>query len=290
MSATIEWESPADAAGWTMFPNVVLLDESLSVQARMTYALLAYYARQDGACFPGQGRLAEKLGVTTRSVHTYIGELVAAMLIRVEQRGHRQTNRYVFLALGLRAKRLADRKSASDHGDRKSASAMTGSLLPTDVEAGTKTQQQEVVRARDVVKFGGKPVKPEPWEMTGRVLEAFNARAGTKKRLLTSAGQPSEAAKRIYSRLVAYPDLTFDEHVSIIERTLASKWWWKGRTSGDPPTIGVVFGPDVFEENITRPGVQMTNGKARTPEDAAAQDSRAAAVAAVIANMEGTAA
>lgn len=270
----IAFESPADQQGFTIFPNVVLLDETLSMPARMTYALLAHYARQDGACFPGQGTLAVKLGVTTRSVHNYLVELDNAMLIRVEQRGVMRSNRYVMLALGLRAKRLAerDRKPVSDHSDRKPVSDMTGSQFPTDVDALTEMQNSEGTRATRL-KVSGRPVNAVRWALTEQVLSAYNERAGQKKRLLTSAGQPSEAAKRIYSRVSAYPDLTFEKHDAIIERTLASKWWWRGRESGGPPTIGVVYGPDVFEENITRPGVEVANvtsfrrGQAITPDE-----------------------
>ncbi len=99
-------------------------------------------------------------------------------------------------------------------------------------------------------RFNGKPVKADEWALTVRVLEEFNAQAGRRLGALDGMGQPSESAKRIYSRVCAFPSLTLEEHAAIIARTLASKWWGEG-----PPSVGVVYGPKVFEENIERPGV-----------------------------------
>ena len=120
------------------------------------------------------------------------------------------------------------------------------------------TRESAGVRGRETkatVKVRGRPVKPEAWELTERVLGEFNEQAGTKLRATTSGGNVSEAAKRVYCRVVDYPDITFEEYRDIIARTLSSEWW------GDsPPTIGVVFGPRVFEDNITRPGKSAMNG------------------------------
>jgi hypothetical protein len=102
-------------------------------------------------------------------------------------------------------------------------------------------------RASTRVKVGGKPVKRDAWLITEGVLTAFNEMAGTKLRLLTSAGEASAAAKRVYLRVVDYPDIKLEEHRDIIRRTLASRWW-----GPNDPTIGVVYGPRVFEDNITR--------------------------------------
>lgn len=110
------------------------------------------------------------------------------------------------------------------------------------------------------VKFNGKPVKKDAWILTEQVLAAFNEEMTgmgwpSNLRLLTSSGQPSKAAGRIYGRIVMYPDITLDKHRDIIRRTLLSKWWGTGR-----PSIGVVYGPDVFEDNITRPGTPRGGG------------------------------
>jgi len=100
---------------------------------------------------------------------------------------------------------------------------------------------------RVTVRIKGQPVNAEFWELTSQALAEYNRQADSKLRLLTSAGQPSKAAVRIYGRVREYPDITFEKHAAIIQRTLSSRWW--GQSS---PSIGVVYGPNVFEDNIAR--------------------------------------
>lgn len=104
------------------------------------------------------------------------------------------------------------------------------------------------------VRISGVKVVAAHWELALRVLDAFNEHSGRKYRQLKSSGQPSEAATYVYKRIREYPDLTFEEHVGIIERTLASRWW-----GDETPSFNVVYGPRVFEENITRPGIRRAS-------------------------------
>jgi hypothetical protein len=84
------------ARGFTAIPNDVLVDLELSVQARMTWMLLAKYAWQKGQAFPAQATLGQLLGgVTARSVHRYVEELERGGWVEVQQRGLGKTNRYV---------------------------------------------------------------------------------------------------------------------------------------------------------------------------------------------------
>ena len=61
--------------GFTAIPNRVLENNGLTLGARMTYAMLLKYAWQRDFCFPAQERIAADLGVTGRSVRTFLNEL-----------------------------------------------------------------------------------------------------------------------------------------------------------------------------------------------------------------------
>src|SRR5262245_13154424 len=52
----------APAAGFVRLPRAVLRAQGLSDRAKLLYALLLDYARQDGYCFPGTDRLRADLG------------------------------------------------------------------------------------------------------------------------------------------------------------------------------------------------------------------------------------
>jgi hypothetical protein len=75
--------------------------------------------------------------------------------------------------------------------------------------------------------------------------------------------------------VVKYRDLELEDYADIVRRTLASRWWGDGE-----PTPGVVFGPKVFEDNITRPGVRRS---ARDSEKERRAEEDRAAIARVLA-------
>ena len=80
--------------GFTQVPNYVLENSKLSPGAKLAYAMLLKYAWQNSFCFPGQERLAQDMGVSDRSVRTYIKELVTSKLLKISRRGQGKTNVY----------------------------------------------------------------------------------------------------------------------------------------------------------------------------------------------------
>ena len=96
-SNTIIIENKALRQGFTQIPNYVLRDEQLSFGARLTYAMLLSYAWQAGSCFPGQGRLAQDLGVSRRSASAFLRELRGANYVDWKRRGLGKTNIYRIL-------------------------------------------------------------------------------------------------------------------------------------------------------------------------------------------------
>src|SRR5437870_5134240 len=103
------------AKGFTQVPNHVLTSSKLSPGAKLTYAMLLKYAWQNDYCFPGQERLAKDMGVTDRSVRTYLQELAAKQFVAIKQRGLGKPNLY---ELNL-ATSAADRKKFPVRTGRK---------------------------------------------------------------------------------------------------------------------------------------------------------------------------
>jgi biotin operon repressor len=81
--------------GFTMVPNHVLVSNKVSPGAKLAYAMLLKYAWQDDYCYPGQERLAKDMGVTDRSVRTYLQELEAEKFINIKRQGQGNTNLYM---------------------------------------------------------------------------------------------------------------------------------------------------------------------------------------------------
>lgn|SRR5579871_1229262 len=82
------------ARGFTQVPNHVLESAVLSPGAKLAYAMLLKYAWQNDYCFPGQRRLSKDMGVTDRSVRTYLQELEQKQFISIRQRGLGKPNLY----------------------------------------------------------------------------------------------------------------------------------------------------------------------------------------------------
>src|SRR5580693_7320160 len=85
---------PIVRGGFTQVPNFILKNGSLSLGAKVTYAMFLHYGWHNNFCFPGQERLAEDMGMSQSRVSEFIKELAAAELIEIKRRGMGKTNIY----------------------------------------------------------------------------------------------------------------------------------------------------------------------------------------------------
>jgi hypothetical protein len=206
---------------------------------RLTLIALAEFAHDDGTkAFPSIETLVERTRLSRSGVKSALKSLREDGSI--EETGKTRSGTIVY-TVNMGGQNPTG--SESDPGQNPTSGGSNSdpdpSVEPSSLEEGAR----EVAK----LKIGGNPVNPERWQTTCAVLALFNTYALKKLRAVTSAGEPSEAAKRIYGRVGKYPDITLEEHKDIIQRTLKSKWWGEGE-----PSVGVVYGPRVFEDNITR--------------------------------------
>ena len=89
--------------GFTQVPNALLRHKAISPGAKLVYTMLLSYAWQNDFCFPGQETLAKDMGVTSRSVRTYLKELEAKKFLTIQQQGQGRVNIY---HLDLKARSL----------------------------------------------------------------------------------------------------------------------------------------------------------------------------------------
>ena len=85
---------PVARGGFTQVPNFILRDSSLSLGAKVVYAMFLHFAWNNDSCFPGQERLAEYMGMSDSRASFFIKELEAAGLIEIRRRGQGKTNLY----------------------------------------------------------------------------------------------------------------------------------------------------------------------------------------------------
>lgn len=85
---------PVTRHGFTQVPNFILVNNRLSVGAKLAYAMLLKYAWGEDYCFPGQLKLATDMGAGERSIRSYLKELETAGFLEVKQQGLGKTNLY----------------------------------------------------------------------------------------------------------------------------------------------------------------------------------------------------
>ncbi len=85
---------PIVRGGFAQLPNFVLKSGTLSLGAKVSYALFLSYAWHNDSCFPGQDALAEDMGMSRTRVNEFIKELEHAGLIEIQRRGQGKTNLY----------------------------------------------------------------------------------------------------------------------------------------------------------------------------------------------------
>ncbi len=95
--------------GFTQVPNFLLRSKHLSVGAKLTYSMLLSYAWQNNFCFPGQKTLASDMGVSLRSIVSFIKELQNQESITVKRQGLNKPNIYT-LHLTIKEKRVRRNK------------------------------------------------------------------------------------------------------------------------------------------------------------------------------------
>ena len=119
-------------AGFAALPYLVLRDNRLSIGARVAYAVLLMYAWQESACFPGQGKMANDMGVSERHLRRYLGELGDRGYISIKRQGLNRPNIYYILDVKTKLKR-GGRQGGPDTGVRSRPDMQFRSRADIDV-------------------------------------------------------------------------------------------------------------------------------------------------------------
>lgn len=157
----VAFEDPFWQRGFTKFPNEILFHPGLTPEAKITFVYLSHYAWANADEFPGQEALGEQMGVSDRSIRTYMGELEAVGLLVRIRRGLGKTNLYrLRLPVGAEA-----------------TPSQTGSTLPVPVTR-KKTTTEDTVRTGEIRQVW------EHWEAEFGTRWKFDTK---RKRIINSA-------------------------------------------------------------------------------------------------------
>jgi hypothetical protein len=240
----------------------VLRNSEAKLGARLTLIALAEFAHDDGSkAFPNVETLTERTLLSRSGVKASLKRLREDGMI--EQTGTLRNGTPIYRVLMTQPTRGPESDPGRNPAHRGSDSVAGGPDSGPNPLKEPSDPSRTGVSARAKLRVNGKPVKDETWRRTVSALNEFNAQANRSLCAVTGTGEPSQAAKRIYQRLAAWPNLSDAEVADVIRRTLTSRWW-----GADAPSIGVVFGPNVFEENLSRAPIpagvaRLHNGRRR---------------------------
>lgn len=143
---TVAFASSVWQHGFTIVPNAVLLDRSLSAHARILYSVLTHYARQTEECWPGQERLAEDLRLSEPTLRKALKELVDRELVERRRRGRGMTNIYLIHPPKAKGGDLpeAPRTQGGSVQERKSADALERKQL-----SGKEQQEGSIKKKKE---------------------------------------------------------------------------------------------------------------------------------------------
>jgi DNA-binding PadR family transcriptional regulator len=143
------------AAGFTQIPNLVLRRPDLQPGAKLTYMVLLSYAWDKDHAYPGQDRLAVDMGVSERSVITYLKQLSEAGLITIRRRGLGLTNIYILHRLTSGSEKSAPqaRSAISAVQQVQDATPQEVQDLPRKKTQSNKTQEKNFEYSSDPSKY-----------------------------------------------------------------------------------------------------------------------------------------
>ena len=235
---------------------------------KLVLVALADNADDDGVCWPGQKFLAEKTGMTDRSVRTILARLEGAHLIRRSPR---------FRKDGSRSSDLIELAVAGPFQYQEESSA--GSTLPpVNHQSGVGEGDGFVGPTRTMVagasahpgargpgklpsySFGRKKVTVEEWMKVVAIMRAFNEAFGT-----SFAPKDRDMIGRVVMvlRSPAGRDLSLTDFERVIAMNAKAPWWG----SEKPDTVGVIFSPRAFPKALRCDGIP-TGRQAREAQEA----------------------
>lgn len=177
-------------------PDFLVSYPGISPAAKICYAQLCRYAgRKTNTCWPSQATLAKELGVSERSIGSYLKELEEDRFISIERMGLQQTNHYRLtrnaLIDGILGGTVSDpdQKNPSDQ-DQKTSSDPTYRTEKSHRERIISEVQEQPLTFRELlhrwVRYKGLKKPPKPiliaaermWTRTAIGETACNAALG----------------------------------------------------------------------------------------------------------------
>jgi hypothetical protein len=183
---------------WTQNPG--------SSGAKLVLLALADTANDDGTCWPGQKRIAEKVCLSERAVRDSIAKLVEIGLLRVEERrradGTKTSNLYVLAIADQRKSASSSPGEAGFRHQRKPTSGHEPSVEPSGASAPSSPRTQ---RARTGARGGTVDQTKPPDDFPTHLAGALSQVVAVLQRVADAKGAQPVTVLAVARAMASYP-------------------------------------------------------------------------------------
>lgn len=226
--------------------------QPLGGNEKVVLLCLADWARDDGACWPGQSTIAGKACVSEKTVSRIMVRLAEAGFLQREERRRPDGSRTSDLI------RLSVDQADNMSPDRSPSTKQTPSHA-RGTEPSEEPSEALVARARaKPISYRGKRVDAAIVQSAERLLGAFNEATGRKLGMRALDGSASPYLRQIVGALLTRPEVTHEQWEAGIRNTAANPPGW---TEGRQLQTGDVFGERAADHALANGGVPSRNGR-----------------------------
>lgn len=259
---------PAEKAAWSIIESE---EFDLSLADKVVLLKIAFWANKDWECWHGTVVIAQATAVAVSTASDALQKLARYGLLKKRPRQKKEgrgraTNVIVFdpaadsdslhinLDDQIRFETAAD--SDLDPQQIRDEPPGTNKGLERDLKEGLERGAAAGRdRRRKLPKINRHPVTEEEWDQAVAILDCFNARNGSKLRLLGKTGEPTDSMTRIIVRTRQHPELETDDYLRIIGRNFDAPWWDESKLGG----VGPIFGPNAWPRALACSGVRKNS-------------------------------
>lgn len=213
--AAVVHSNPISQAGFTMIPNVVVLDERLSLGAKMTYGYLKHLAwsTKSDSVESALVTLCRDLAISENTARAYLRELSDLGLVETKRRGLGLPNLYVVHEPECEIEPQELRHGDADTADQETRDLRIPPSTGQEVRPNTGARAQNLQAVTSTWKAHAPPLI----EHRESYLADAKTRAAVERALRTYPVEAVVAAVENYATVLAGAEFRWDYRWTIVD-------------------------------------------------------------------------
>jgi hypothetical protein len=239
---------------------------TLTSGEKLTLLAFAWESDNNGVTWIGPRRLMEQTGLQETGLRRCIAKLASAgMLARYRRTRKNGSEGSAFTVLNIPRAQPPDYDQyefvVGEIIEGTNTQGLGGGLWatpclqatpgvacgpPPDQLPNKQPKRAAPSKAPPKMSFRGKQATKGQAETVKNLIEAWNSETGQQRKLFNAGGMTGDA-KKVLGAVMSHPEINEPQWMRTMQTLLANPWW------NGPPTLGVMFGPGVVDDNLESP-------------------------------------